>query len=485
MLGQFDRKFYIDFLRDIDEAEMSGILRLRQNRILKALFFESGCLVFGISNLPDEELGQHLVNTGELTNEHLESLKQHINRTQPLTFLLQAYNLVNHEKLVKAEYDLISSMAITCFNWETGEYTFDSSKTADHEFKIQIRALDILANGIRNLQDTNYIYNAIGDLTQYVLPVTDLFNRTKRLSLTPQEGYILSLIDTAKTVSHLISSSGLAEIDVLKTLYVLLATGVLDPLEETIDIRTSVKLANASGNPIKAVPVSAPTASLPRASGAYRKLSPLDQTYSSLQTAQAQAQPVMQAQPAVQAQAVPQTTQTYQTGRLDQPQPAKTNKINTAKLEALAGIKIRSSTGAKDSQENEQAEQLFIQGKQLLRTGDLRKAEIAFRQAIDLSPDTAKYLLALSLILVKRSTSRKEAEGLLIKCCELESSAIEPRLQLASIYEQSNMPSKAEQMYKSILNIDPENAVAKEKLKKNSSIWNADVGSIFSKILKK
>ena len=45
MLGQFDRKFYIDFLRDIDEAEMSGILRLRQNRIIKALFFESGCLV--------------------------------------------------------------------------------------------------------------------------------------------------------------------------------------------------------------------------------------------------------------------------------------------------------------------------------------------------------------------------------------------------------------------------------------------------------
>ncbi|MBI4852691.1 MAG: hypothetical protein HY819_12925 [Acidobacteria bacterium] len=525
MLGQFDRRFYIDFLRDIDEAEMSGILRLRQNRTIKALFFESGCLVFGISNLPDEELGQHLVNLGVLASEHLSSIQPNVNRTQPLTFLLQAYNLVTHDQLVKAEYELIEGMAVACFRWEGGEYSFDSSKTADHEFKIQIRALDILANGIRNLTDDNYIRSAIGELSQYVLPVTDLFNRTKRINLTPQEGYVLSMIDNAKTVSQLISGSGLPEEHVLRILYTLLTTGVLDPLEEVIDIKTSVRLANASGNAIRPVPVSAPTASSPRASGAYRKLSPLDQTYNTLQatgplslptsatgpltlppsatgaltpppsatgplslptsatgplTLPPSAQPVFQAQAVQAAEPSPAITRP-----LEHPKPSSSKKINTAKLEALAGVKIRSSTGAKQGEVNEQAEQAFIQGKQLLRTSDVRRAEISFRQAVEISPDTPKYLLALALLLIKRG-ARKDAEGLLIRCCELEPTAIEPRLQLAGIYEQSNLTEKAEQMYKSVLNIDPEHPVAKEKLnKKESSIWNADVGTFFSKILKK
>jgi tetratricopeptide (TPR) repeat protein len=479
MLGQFDRKFYIDFLRDIDGAEMSGILRLRQNRTIKALFFESGCLVFGISNLPDEELGQYLVNVGYVTPENLDSLRQHVNRAQPITFLLQAYNLVNYEQLIQSEHELVAGMAVSCFNWQSGEYTFDSSKTADHEFKTQIRALDILAEGIRNLDDS-HISAAIGDLEHYVLPVADVFNRTKRINLNAQEGYILSQIDKPKTISKLISGSGLPEADVLRYLYVLLATGVLDPLEEVIDIKTSVRLANTmAGTGVRPVPINAPTASSPRASGAYRKLSPLDQTYSTLQAAQAQqtyqAQSVVQAQPIAAAQPVqPQA-------KAPEAKP-RSNKIDTAKLEALAGIKIRSSTGVKETAEgNEQAEQLFIQGKQLLRTGDIRRAENIFRQAIDLSPDTAKYLLALALLLAKRAGTHKEAEGLLIRCCELEPTAIEPRLQLAGIYEYNGVSSKAEQMYKSILNIEPNHPVATEKLKKSSSI----VGSLFSKILKK
>src|SRR5947208_8892618 len=105
MLGRFDRKFYIDFLRDIDEAEMSGILRLRQNRSLKALFFESGCLVFGISNLPDEYLGQHLVNIGRISSEQLQSVQSQINRTQPLTQLLQQHKMIGFEELAHAEHE--------------------------------------------------------------------------------------------------------------------------------------------------------------------------------------------------------------------------------------------------------------------------------------------------------------------------------------------------------------------------------------------
>src|SRR5438874_6275589 len=125
MLGQFDRKFYIDFLRDIDEAESSGILRLRQNRSLKALFFESGYLVFAISNIPDEELGQHLVNLGRIPAAQMKALHVQVSRAQPLTRLLMEQKLLSHDELAQAEREVVAGIAISCFHWDSGEYTFD------------------------------------------------------------------------------------------------------------------------------------------------------------------------------------------------------------------------------------------------------------------------------------------------------------------------------------------------------------------------
>lgn len=455
MVGQFDRKFFIDFLRDIDEAEMSGILRLRQNRSLKALFFEGGNLVFGISNLPDEEIGQHLVNIRRIRPDQLNALQTMINRAQPLTRLLMQYNLLSHDELAHIEHEVVAGMALSCFHWDGGEYTFDDSKTADHEFKTQIRALDILAEGIRRIRDDDDIRTSIGDLSQLVRPVKDIQARTRRVTLNPLEGFVVSQIDRVKNIKTLIAGCGRPEMEVLRSLYVMLATGVLDPLEEGVEPPAPPRTGTA---PLRAQAVPAPTASLPRASGAWTKLSPLDQTFSTLQTAQRQ----------------------EVEKRMDEAMRNKNSKINTAKLEALAGIKIRSSAGPpqQQSEGDARAEQWFVQGKQSLRMGDMRKAEALFRQCSEALPDKAKYLLALAMLLMKRPTGRKEAEGLLLKCCELEPQAIEPRIQLAGIYEQQGLAAKAEMLYKSVINIDPDHPVASQKVKKEDN-------SLWSKILKK
>lgn len=473
MIGRFDRKFYIDLLRDIGEAEMSGILRLRLNRTLKALFFESGFLVFGISNLPDEELGQHLVNIGKLHSDHMRALQAQISRTTPFTELLKTHNLVSHGDLAMAQYEVIGNMAVSCINLEDGEYTFDGSKTADHEFKTQIRALDVLAEGIRRLRNDQYIRNAIGDLNQTLKPVFDIAARSRRINLNQLESQMLSLINQPRSITQFIKATGQPEMDVLRSLYVLLATGVLDPLEEQDEAQADdFDMASAASSNNYSMPL-APTAASPRVSGAYQKLSPLDQTYSSLQTVQQSTPTGQLVQPRKEA---PKVEEGVKRGT--------SSKINTAKLEALAGIKIRSSAGPKESTtpEDARSEQWFAQGKQAMRLGDLRKAETLFRQASEGSPGKAKYLLALSLLLLKRPAGRKEAEGLLLRCCELEPQAIEPRLQLAGIYEQQNMTDKANQLYRSVLSIDPENPVATQKMKKDDSGY---VGSLFKSILKK
>jgi tetratricopeptide (TPR) repeat protein len=479
MLGRFDRKFYIDFLRDVDEAAMSGILRLRSNRNIKALFFESGYLVFGISNVPDEELGQHLVNLGRITPAQLQGAWTQVNRDLPLIRVLQNYQLVSYQDLLQAETEVVSSIAVSCLNWESGEYSFDGSKTADHEFKTQIRPLDVLAQGIRRIRDEAFLVSVIGNYKQYVRPVFDLSFRLERIKPSLHEEKLLSLLNCPKTILQLIVETGLAEYDLLRALYVLLATGILDPLED-IDFDTGSEEVMVMDD-VEDVPL-APTPSTPRASGAFRRLSSLDQTYSTLRTAEQSQKPIAGA-PFVGTPVPSNSNMAKPDPKVESTIKKAVNpmKIDTAKLEALAGIKIRSSGGGHSEENEKRAEQAFIQGKQALRMGDTKRAETFFRQAAEVLPDKAKYALALALLLVKRPTSRKEAEGLFLHCCELEPRAIEPRIQLAGIYEQTGLTDKADQLYRSVLNIDPKHPIATQKLKKDAG----SIGSIFKSFLKR
>jgi uncharacterized protein HemY len=99
------------------------------------------------------------------------------------------------------------------------------------------------------------------------------------------------------------------------------------------------------------------------------------------------------------------------------------------------------------------------------------------RKAVEMVPDHSPYLTALGRLLVKSPRRQKEAEGLLMKACSEDMSAIEPRLLLGDMYEAAGMKAKAETVLKSVLNIDPDNKAAQTKLAalKGGSSW----GDIF------
>src|SRR5262249_18500154 len=167
--------------------------------------------------------------------------------------------------------------------------------------------------------------------------------------------FVFLHVDQSKTIEKLIKDCGKPPMEVMRALYAMLVTGVLDPLEENIQPQEVDKPVPIMGMPVIPDP---PSPSSPRVSGAYSRLSPLDQTFSTLQTAEKQA---LSRPPGELRRSI--------------------NKIDTGKLEAIAGVKIRSSANpTRNPAADSRAEHFFIQGKQLLRLGDLRNAEKMFRQ---------------------------------------------------------------------------------------------------------
>src|SRR5205823_4521788 len=117
------------------------------------------------------------------------------------------------------------------------------------------------------------------------------------------------------------------------------------------------------------------------------------------------------------------------------------SKIDTGKLAALAGVKIRSSGERPErvSEGGSESDKCFKQGRLALRMGNIAGAEILLRRAVSLQPDRVLYLFWLGHLLAKIPKKRREAEGLLLRACSNDAMAVDPRLALAELYEENGM----------------------------------------------
>jgi tetratricopeptide (TPR) repeat protein len=95
----------------------------------------------------------------------------------------------------------------------------------------------------------------------------------------------------------------------------------------------------------------------------------------------------------------------------------------------------------------------------LLSTGDLVKAEEAYRAALEINPKSAAAELGLSRSLA-RQTRLPEAAAHFQKAAELDPAYKDALLELAGLYEQNKMTAEAIELYKQF----PDNVAAQERM---------------------
>ncbi|MEW6737109.1 MAG: hypothetical protein AB1489_37835 [Acidobacteriota bacterium] len=113
---------------------------------------------------------------------------------------------------------------------------------------------------------------------------------------------------------------------------------------------------------------------------------------------------------------------------------------------------------------SEDATKFFLGARSALKVGDMRAAERLLRRALELSPKNYNYLLALARLLVQANKCEAETEELLIQASQINVTAVEPRLLLATMYEKLGKVSLAMVILKGVLNIDTTNFIAMRKL---------------------
>lgn len=409
----FDRKILFENLRTIDQAEISGALKLSTGSDDFYIYFQSGEVVFAMASLLG---GAHSM---ELSREQ----------------------------------------ALQLGYFTTGRLSFNGSTEPEQRYDWRLRAAELVLDAARKIKNADQLYGEIGDLGQILQPVFDLENRTRILSLTEEETTIISAIEESISITDLIAKVNSPAVETLRSIYALMSAGILDRpslLTDYDEVEFEFAEAAPSPEPAQQQPVSF------RHTGSLPKVIPT-------------------------ARAVPMTEPVAAQPSCAAPDPntLKRQKIDTGKLQALAGVKIRSSGGREQSNETiAESTKYYQQGCAMVKAGNIAAGEALLRKTVSLDPENPLYLFQLGRLLSKMPKKQKEAEGLLLKACGNDATAVEPRLALAELYEKFGMKARAEAVLKGVLNIDPKHEGAKNRLKQlqgGYGSWKEEISGFFTK----
>lgn len=109
-------------------------------------------------------------------------------------------------------------------------------------------------------------------------------------------------------------------------------------------------------------------------------------------------------------------------------------------------------------------EECVAEARQAMRAQNVGGAILWLRKAVEMEPNSARYLALLARALSTVASLRREASEHLVRATTIDPLNFSLHLQLAAVYEDMKLPWRARPYYLKALEIDPENEKARERL---------------------
>lgn len=218
-------------LRRIFLEGLKGTLTLVRGDETRHLFFEKGELRTATSSREGQRIGAFLKRRGWITDEDLSWALETVARQgrARLGKILVEKGLVSRQVLDAEMRRLVEEIVFSTFEWEEGEYRFQSSTgVLDPDVALTLSTAAIIVEGIRRLPEGELFLRRLGEARSVPILSTDPMSRYQYLPLTPQEAYLLSRIDGALDLESLLKIGGGSRGATAKTLYALFSCGIVE-----------------------------------------------------------------------------------------------------------------------------------------------------------------------------------------------------------------------------------------------------------------
>ncbi len=504
MTSNLSEKEVAQVLMQIHRNSESGVLTVSHGPSMKHLQFSKGMLVGATSNNSKEAFGEMLLRMGKLSVDQVDAALKVARDPNQIASAIRQLEFIGSGDLLNFQALHAQELALGLFNWTAGEFEFkpaESTTRLASDFQISIP--NLVFEGIRRITHSEIVHRALGRPNRIVRLADDFEAKAAALSLSPNEGFILSRIDSSAIISEIIQISPLGIEVTQKSLYGLLAVGIIEFVVDTRDESVSkVRQTVARGDYHGVSSVSQPHGDsendepvLDRDLESARSdvLTMLDNVktqnnYELLNvTAGASADEIKKSYYALAKKYHPDRF--HQTSAKDLKAPLEL--IFSTLVRAYDTLKVpatRSSYDAKifsldppestpaqerpmatpssNSQSPQQklAELNYRQGRGHHEQQDYWSAIQAFRQSVRLEPENPRYRYWLAMALSKNAKWRREAEEHFLKAIEIDQFTPDYHVGLGMLYRDAGMQKRAEAQLRRALDLSPGDRNALEVL---------------------
>lgn len=243
-----------DVFQLLDLSRKTGVMRitshLRNNEGMVA--FDSGAIVYAEIKSNPHRIGDMLVRAGKVTEGDLErarAIQEREGPRQRLGQILVSIGALSARDLDSQVEFHVAEVVFELLSWQEGFFSFAEGTLAGvpADAMVKIRTESLLMEGARRIDEWSRIESHVPHLG--VIPglaaVED--GTGAQLDLLPAEWEVLAEVDGERDVRQIAGRLARSEFEVARTLFGLVATGVIELRDPGATRRQRVSLADDAG----------------------------------------------------------------------------------------------------------------------------------------------------------------------------------------------------------------------------------------------
>ena len=218
-------------LRRIYVERRTAMLRCVRGEEEQSLRFRGGHIVNAHTNIKEDRLGETLVRRGLLSQDGLVRATEIVLREKRrLGEVLADLGLLDMNGLEDAIAIHVHEMLGRLFSWTEGTYALadEPQETTRSDVTLKLSTGELILEAARAVKDPDVVRYALGDVDRVLNLSGDPLLRFQKLTLSPNDGFVLSRIDGTTTVRELLQLIPLPVEETQKSLFGLVSTGVVE-----------------------------------------------------------------------------------------------------------------------------------------------------------------------------------------------------------------------------------------------------------------
>jgi len=459
----------------LNRERKTGTLTVSASSATKNIYLKMGDVIFASSTYEDDRLGEMLLKAGKITVEQYDKSVEVLKATgkRQGAILVELGYLTPKEIFWGLKYQ-VNEIIQSMFLLEDAGYEFrEGNIPAEEVIALKMSMGNLIYAGINRITNWTRIRNKMPDTDSALKLSEDPRSLFQDIELSPQDKKILSLIDGKKTIKEIIDGSSMGSFEALRILYVLWSIGMI----EEAAWKEAGKAPKTKGRPEETAldeilrPLSTEEMKISKINALYAQLGNLRKNELLEVDEKAKSETIKKnyyhlAKEYHPDRHLPFTDPDIKM-KLTEIFDALTEAYNTLKDDKLRAEYYRALASPKKepaAAAGAKAEDRFKQGITEFKKGNFPGAIDNFTGAIELKPDTARYLSYLSLAYSKVPGKLKEAEDVLRQAIKLQPFNADLHANLGLIYIKADMKKKALSSFQKALKLDPQHDKAQRGL---------------------